>query len=508
MSMKSPATNRIITALVLLAGASLAQGGIVAVGDVSPANPAGWTTSTSPFIGDSGSGTLTINDGSTVVNHTGNIAYRPDSVGVVAVDGADSKWTNAALWVADRGEGTLNITNGGEVVATYESGIGYTTGSIGKITVADASSTFTTKNITVGNQGKGTLEITNGGEVVNTGYGYIGGSASGEGLVTVAGANSKWTLDSGVRVGRYCEGTLEISNGGAVSNTWAQIGDQSGSVGTVTVEGNNSTWTISSALLIGNAGTAALSITNGGSVSVTGATMQNSASLLMIEVGGDDVFSTNDFTANGTVRLAAQAGLAAGTYAPIANGGTWTDSAATYETLGGVWNATAHTFIVSAAAQATSGVQTTIDLATTQRIDVGGNLAVNFMAAGSSTSLDFTATATSGQTLTDLQDLMSDGQVVQGSWDFDIPGLPGGDDVMLSFALAGVTGDDEVTIWHYDDTAGWTLYDATDLVIADGRASFSVDSFSSYAVTAVPEPATMALLTLGSLAMLRRRRRK
>ena len=184
------------------------------------------------------------------------------------------------------------------------------------------------------------------------------------------------------------------------------------------------------------------------------------------------------------------------------------DGGATYETLGGVWNGSTHTFTVTPAAQATAGTQITLDLATTQRVNVGNRLDVGFIPTASSNSIGFTATATSGQTLTDLQNLLSQGQVVNGSWDFNLSGLPSGDNVMLSFAVPGALNTSDLTIWHYDQTTGWTQYNATDLYVANGWASFTVNSFSSYAVTGVPEPTTLSLLTLGGLLIVRRRRHR
>jgi T5SS/PEP-CTERM-associated repeat protein len=397
--------------LLVLGLCPIATAGIITNGDIDPADPSTWTSSTQGYIGFSSAGTLDITLGSTVSNAHGSIGFNPGGVGTVTVDGAGSTWTNG-------------------------------------------------EKLYVGMSGTATLNITNGGAVSNVGFGYIGVNGF--------------------------------------------------SVGTATVDGAGSTWTNISNLYIGYSGTGTLNITHGGLVTAATTASINSRSCLSIEVSNNDMFTVGTtFTNDGTVRLSAQAGLAAGEYTPISVGGTW-NGAGTHEAFGGVWDNTGHTFTVGEAAVATAGVESTIDLSTQQRIDVGDSLCLNFGSTAGSTSLGVTATATNGTMRSDLESLLPDGETVGGSWDFDVTGLPGGDSVQLQFAVTGTPGVDDLTIWHYDGATGWTLYDAGDLTIVDGWASFSVDRFSSYAVAGVgqvPEPATMSLLVIGGIALIRKRRR-
>ena len=115
------------------------------------------------FVGQAGTGMLTIQTAGTLINLTGTVGSLPGSNGTVTVTGAGSTWSNlGSLVVGDAGTGTLTIDNGGTVI----SGFG---------------------NLTVGQTGTGMLTIQNGGTLTNIG-GFLGNSPGGVGTVTVSGA--------------------------------------------------------------------------------------------------------------------------------------------------------------------------------------------------------------------------------------------------------------------------------------------------------------------------------
>ena len=79
-------------------------------------------------------------------------------------------------------------------------------------------------------------------------------------------------------------------------------------------------------------------------------------------------------------------------------------------------------------------------------------------------------------------------------------------ETLLSFEVG--EGLSDLHAWRYDGTA-WAAYD-THVVYREGIASFSVTQFSGYAVSAVPEPGTWAMLSAGAAALAvgwRRKRR-
>ena len=193
--------------------ASMAQAAIVAIGDVEPADPAAWGTSTTAYIGKTGAGSVTVDDDSDVGSESSFLGYHSSSTGAVTVSGAGSTWTNGGLTVGEDGDGTLDITNGGAVSNT-SAHLAYGSGSTGAVTVSGSGSTWTNGSLTVGREGDGTLDITDGGVVSNT-NGEIG-YRFGTGAVTVSGAGSTWTNSGKLIVGTIGAGTLNIADGGLV----------------------------------------------------------------------------------------------------------------------------------------------------------------------------------------------------------------------------------------------------------------------------------------------------
>jgi len=251
--------------------ASMTQAAITATGDVNPADPATWTTSTSAIIGEWGTGSVTVDDDSDIVSIVGQLGKESGSSGSVTVSGAGSTWTNSALlYVGLGGDGTLDITSGG-VVSNEDSRIAYQSSSTGAVTVSGGGSRWTNSGeLSVGFVGGGTLDITDGGAVGSTdgciGYGFTG-------AVTVSGADSTWTNSNRLDVGLYGDGTLEITDGGKVSNIDGFIAGAAGSTGTARVQDSDSSWTNSGSLYVGGSdvasgGTGELNVTNG-SVTVT-----------------------------------------------------------------------------------------------------------------------------------------------------------------------------------------------------------------------------------------------
>jgi T5SS/PEP-CTERM-associated repeat protein len=205
--------------------------GLGSTGTVSVDGTGSTWTNSYLYVGLDGSGMLNITNGGTV--HTtflaalGQGGAPPNSTGTVTVAGAGSKWiNNGNLYVGNFGSGTLSITNGGTVTNTngyvgfFNNGAAWLGAAwLGLVTVDGIASKWTNNGtLYVGNYGSGMLSITNGGAITDT-TGYIGNHSVGPNTVTVDGAGSTWTNSSSLIIGEnsYYNTAINITGGAAVT---------------------------------------------------------------------------------------------------------------------------------------------------------------------------------------------------------------------------------------------------------------------------------------------------
>ena len=212
--------------------------------------------------GHQGTGTLTIDDGLTVMSTIGMLGHRAGSTGTATVTGG-STWINSgALYVGSGGNGELTVEAGGHVVNT-DGYLGQWPAGSGTATVTGGSTWTSSGDLYVGCYGTGTLAVEAGGTVGST-DGYLGYEPGSSGTATVTG--STWTSSGDLYVGYEGGGTLNIAGNGHVSSAWSVLGDGSGSSGTVKVTGGVSTWN-AGILYVGGYDTGTLTVEDGGTVS-------------------------------------------------------------------------------------------------------------------------------------------------------------------------------------------------------------------------------------------------
>ena len=184
-------------------------------------------------------GGVTVSGGGTVSSSGPSvIGTSATGAGSATVTGSGSAWASGnQMRVGDSGSGTLRIEDGGAVSSNGTSVIGNNATGTGNATVSGAGSTWTAgSEVRVGNAGNGTLLIEDGGAVTSTSHSYIGYGSTGTGSATVTGAESTWTAGDKMVVGNRGNGELTVSNSGTVSSAGDfNIGLESSSTGTLNI---------------------------------------------------------------------------------------------------------------------------------------------------------------------------------------------------------------------------------------------------------------------------------
>ena len=270
---------------------NLATATIITGGEVVPAYPAGdpdpWDIQVDPtgdppdfswadlIIGNTGIGSLEINDFSEINDSSGYIGFGPSSSGTVDVDSAG--WNNYHTWDADEetywggelyvgyeGTGVMNIFDDGYVYNDANGYIAFAPGSSGTVNVNDELWEIH-GDLYVGYEGTGVMNIFNVGYVYNDANGYIAFAPGSSGTVDVDDAD--WDIYGDLHVGYEGTGVMNIFNDGYVHNDAnGYIAFAPGSSGTVDVD--DADWDIYGDLHVGHGGTGTMVISNSGYVYV------------------------------------------------------------------------------------------------------------------------------------------------------------------------------------------------------------------------------------------------
>lgn len=480
--------------------------------------------------GDLGTDML-VRNGAQIRSANGYLGSRVGSDNSATVTGAGSSWSvSNELTVGHQGAGSLSIEEGANVsvgglafVANYSGSTGHISFSNGTFTAgtllanrADLSGTgaIFTQGLTGGgfipldfngsNIAQSTLSE-NGDSltliVTADGTGYLGadmlvrnsaqvtstyGLLHHENSIVVTGTGSTWTISSALDIG---SGSLSIENGGAVSSNASYIGTIPGQLGSVIVRGADSSWTLND-LYVGSTGHGILSITDGGVVSVNNFLEINTNGSINLQVSGNAMLNMNSnsfgiFFNEGQVNFYAGATLATGVYTPItASGGLM--GSGSYHAYGGVWSAIDHTFTTTGIIDGDGGVS----------MDLSG-IRLSFDESQLVTSFSSEAGVATFEAVS-LSLTAIDGKNVLAAYAFSTD-LLDGTTTLLSYYIGDSLLSDSFLFWHLTDgETDWTLYLPGYQNYTDGWLSFTVDSFSSYAITeSVPEPGTSMLLAFG-----------
>lgn len=462
------------------------------------------------------------------------IAHDSGTTSKVTVTGQDSTLTVNAfnMEVGRDGTGEMTITDGAKVDVTGDLFISFPRNSEspaprGRIEVSGQGSELSGEELIVGKAAVGDsrrdgtlgeLFVKNGGQV-SVSEVRVGRLMGSRGRIFVNGEGSTLTNSGPMRVGWDDRGRMRVTDGGGVFSASGEIGggrNDNDSLGWVTVAGAGSIWEIDGDLVMGGSldlmtetnGDGTLSIHGGGEVKVGQSMRLWEGSLAEVEVlpghgggsGASPALSIDgDLTNHGLIRLLAAAEASQGVYVPVGVDGDWTGTGMV-QTIGGTWDETNLDFHIAPSAIGTDGASSSLNLTVNQRLKITGGSRGELLAAfdsageasGGGQTIDFTATELSISTLGNEE--------VLGAWEFDTD-LLSGTEVQLSMEVGEGWDPNLFSAWYNPDGVEWVEFETT--IRYDGlHASFMVDSFSGYAISAIPEPSSVLLVLLAMLMAL------
>ena len=492
-----------------------------ASGDYAPSTYSSWTASTNIVIGNHATGSLTVNNSSTLSIAGANIGQNLSGVGTVTLSSGGTLNASSTFNVGNVGKGTLSVQSGSDLytqtsyIAANSSGTTYASSA----TVTGNGSLWNNSStLYVGGNGNGTLNVLSGGSVVVGGSGQgliIAGQSGSTSKVTISGANASLDTQNGMNVGYRGNGTLEVLAGGSLTTTTtygsAYIGRNLNSSGQVTVSGFGSSWISAGSINVGNPNNSQPPYTGGanGTLNIT-----DSAVVEAKNVYVDATYGTLNINTGGLLRIngGSLSGITdlTGLNVEFING------------AGGSYSSLTIDNGLNVSSGSTIAVSGTLDVTSTGTLGGNGQITGNVDNAGT------VGPGNSPGTLTIDGDYTQD---AAGTLDIELNGTtPGTEyDQLVITGNASLDGTLDVsTLFGFDlvedmtfeilDIAGTRtgtfdgLNQGKRFGDYDGLA-LEIDYFGGdgndvvlTAVTVVPEPTSLAPLAIGGLLIMRRRR--
>lgn len=236
--------------------------GYAATGTVNVDGPGStWTNSSFLYAGFYGSsvGNIHLTQGGAASADMAFLGYGSATTqGQISVDGTGSSFTANSLYIGQYGSGAVSITAGGSV-STNATTFAENSGSAGSLTVDGTGSVFNSAGqVTLGMTGTATMTVSDSAHANVSGYTYLGGNSGSDGTLTVSGANAQFLGHDYIWTGYDGTGTLIVKDGGHVafesSSTQQviQLGVNSGSTGTLKIGDGGAAGTINAAIAGGS----------------------------------------------------------------------------------------------------------------------------------------------------------------------------------------------------------------------------------------------------------------
>ena len=227
---------------------------------------------TSVTIGGQGTGSMIVRNAAdaTFSGASVSLGEKQGGSGTLTVQDGNTLMSVGSLTVGSGGTGIFNLLNSASFSTATSVTLGENATGIGTATIDHA--TMTDANIlTVGGSGTGTLNIQNGGSLTVQGNGLaIGEKAGSSGTLSLSGSGSTLTYSGDITVGSYGSGVFAAQTGGQFTGTSMALGENSGASGGLNIIGAGSSVKLSKDLTVGGQGVGLLTITSGGILSTQG----------------------------------------------------------------------------------------------------------------------------------------------------------------------------------------------------------------------------------------------
>lgn len=271
------------TGIVELDGVQSA--GSLMLGDTGPAalifRPGGGLTTTSFVVGNAaGSGGTaalgTLGGGNVWNTMGGTIGKDAGSSGAISITGLGNRLESlGGLFVGDQGTGSLTIHDQGVVQAAMLA-VGSSGDAVGEVIVSDAGSTLQATRLLIGGDqsaapsttARGSVNVMAGATLLANEI-VLGDTARSTGSLLIDGAGSSVDAGLPVVVGRNGMGSVIAGNTGTIQSGGLVVGDQAGSSGIVMLVNAGTSWTSSGPVMVGNLGQGTLAIAEGATLSGT-----------------------------------------------------------------------------------------------------------------------------------------------------------------------------------------------------------------------------------------------
>jgi hypothetical protein len=414
-------------------------------------------------------------------------------------EGGDNRWDNALNWSNDKIPG--NLADHARIVLTDADEclidmlvsaepknvfVGYQ-GAAGDLRMTGGS--FTPNNTHVGRSSVGRFFFS-GGVMSSTNLMHVGDEPDGVGTFMMSGG----TMNLGntevgwqnLFLGRDgATGSATIS-GGVLSTGTLQVGDELGSVGSLIVSGGTiTTGEIgnTNAMNIGNDGGTGIATISDGTINISG----------YLNVGNDsDITDEVETPSNGLLEMLGGTINIGFADTPL----DWRDLRIGYNDSVGVMNMSGGTININGGIRVGSTNIQVIEEPYEEILHPGtGTLT---MTGGMISAADANALEIGVLDSTGWVDLLA-GIIMAGDLVIENGGMN------ITKGTLMLAGDKSETILGYVDSGLITAYGG--MAGASVEYDYDIRNLDMTTVTAIPEPATVALLSLGALVMLRRRKK-